>query len=133
MKPVSGGWEVWVDTGGTFTDALGRDPAGGLHRVKVLSSSALRGTVETVAAPDRLIIATSFTMPPDFPNGFGYRPLLNRENCEAATVCGYDPVTRALALDRPVIPAPRHGDRFELLCPDEAPVLAARLLTCAAR
>ncbi len=32
-------WQVWVDTGGTFTDCLARDPNGRLHRAKVLSSS----------------------------------------------------------------------------------------------
>ena len=129
MKPVNDGWEVWVDTGGTFTDALGRDPAGTLHRVKVLSSSALRGTVEAVAAPDRLTVNTSFIMPRDFPTGFSFRLLQNRAGDPAATVRGYDPETGTLALDRPLVPAPQTGDPFELLCPDEAPVLAARLLT----
>ena len=38
-------WQVWVDTDGTFTDCLARDPAGALHRAKVLSSGCLRATV----------------------------------------------------------------------------------------
>ena len=38
-------WQVWIDTGGTFTDCLAVDPAGALHRAKVLSSGALRGRV----------------------------------------------------------------------------------------
>ena len=29
-------WQIWIDTGGTFTDCLARDPQGGLHRAKVL-------------------------------------------------------------------------------------------------
>jgi len=33
-------WQVWVDTGGTFTDCLALDPEGRLHRAKVLSSAA---------------------------------------------------------------------------------------------
>ena len=32
------GWEFWIDRGGTFTDCIGRDPDGGLHPSKVLSS-----------------------------------------------------------------------------------------------
>ena len=36
-------WQIWIDTGGTFTDGLARDPAGSLHRTKVLSNSRLRG------------------------------------------------------------------------------------------
>ncbi|MBX2841973.1 MAG: hypothetical protein KTR26_09375, partial [Flammeovirgaceae bacterium] len=38
-------WKIWVDTGGTFTDCLAYSPSGDLNRVKVLSSSALRGKI----------------------------------------------------------------------------------------
>jgi len=31
-------WEFWIDRGGTFTDCIGRSPAGGLHVAKLLSS-----------------------------------------------------------------------------------------------
>jgi len=31
------GWQFWIDRGGTFTDVVGRPPAGGLVTVKVLS------------------------------------------------------------------------------------------------
>jgi 5-oxoprolinase (ATP-hydrolysing) len=43
-------WQIWIDTGGTFTDCLARDPAGTLRRAKVLSSGALRGRV--ISQPD---------------------------------------------------------------------------------
>ncbi|MGV8839454.1 MAG: hydantoinase B/oxoprolinase family protein [Bauldia sp.] len=32
-------WHFWIDRGGTFTDVIGRDPAGVLHSAKVLSDS----------------------------------------------------------------------------------------------
>ena len=35
-------WQVFVDTGGTFTDAIGIAPNGEIHRAKVLSSGELR-------------------------------------------------------------------------------------------
>ncbi|MEC9234474.1 MAG: hydantoinase/oxoprolinase N-terminal domain-containing protein, partial [Planctomycetota bacterium] len=35
-------WKIAIDTGGTFTDAIGVDPEGRIHRTKVLSSSVLR-------------------------------------------------------------------------------------------
>ena len=47
-------WRLAVDTGGTFTDCLARDPAGQTHRAKVLSSGVLRATVRqggTLDAP----------------------------------------------------------------------------------
>ena len=30
-------WQFWIDRGGTFTDCLGRDPAGCIHTAKLLS------------------------------------------------------------------------------------------------
>ncbi|YCI05192.1 hydantoinase B/oxoprolinase family protein [Ensifer sp. D2-11] len=36
---VTGAWDFWVDRGGTFTDVVGRDPAGALHALKVLSEN----------------------------------------------------------------------------------------------
>ena len=38
-------WQVWVDTGGTFTDCIALDPSGNRIRLKVLSSGALRGVL----------------------------------------------------------------------------------------
>ena len=35
---LGGGWEFWIDRGGTFTDCIGRAPDGELRTLKVLSS-----------------------------------------------------------------------------------------------
>jgi 5-oxoprolinase (ATP-hydrolysing) len=35
-----GGWDFWIDRGGTFTDVIGRDPASRLYALKLLSESA---------------------------------------------------------------------------------------------
>ena len=37
---MSGGWEFWIDRGGTFTDVLGRSADGEIHTAKLLSASA---------------------------------------------------------------------------------------------
>jgi 5-oxoprolinase (ATP-hydrolysing) len=34
-----GGWEFWIDRGGTFTDVIGRPPQGGARTLKLLSAS----------------------------------------------------------------------------------------------
>jgi 5-oxoprolinase (ATP-hydrolysing) len=36
---TAGGWDFWIDRGGTFTDIVGRDPLGKLHARKVLSEN----------------------------------------------------------------------------------------------
>ena len=46
-------WDIWIDTGGTFTDCIARDPSGEFHRSKVLSSGALRDRIVSVVG-DRL-------------------------------------------------------------------------------
>jgi 5-oxoprolinase (ATP-hydrolysing) len=38
-----GGWDFWIDRGGTFTDVIGRDPGGRLHTAKLLSESPAYG------------------------------------------------------------------------------------------
>ncbi|QDY99324.1 5-oxoprolinase [Nitratireductor mangrovi] len=36
---TAGKWDFWIDRGGTFTDIIGRDPAGELHARKLLSEN----------------------------------------------------------------------------------------------
>ncbi len=57
-------WEFWIDRGGTFTDVIGRDPAGALHTAKFLSVSPAYGDAAVAGirhllglAPDRPIPA----------------------------------------------------------------------------
>ena len=78
--PHKAGWHLFIDTGGTFTDCLGRAPDGVIHRCKVLSSSALRATVVRASEADRLIVAGLPLLPDGFFRGFrlawpgSYRP-----------------------------------------------------------
>ncbi|WP_372638624.1 hydantoinase/oxoprolinase N-terminal domain-containing protein, partial [Fodinibius sp.] len=41
-SPKDKSWQIWIDTGGTFTDCIAVDPEGDRKKVKVLSSSSLR-------------------------------------------------------------------------------------------
>ena len=68
-------WDIWVDVGGTFTDCVARDPAGGIHRAKVLSTSALRGSVHRVLDDRSLIVDSSWSGPGTLVTGFGFQPL----------------------------------------------------------
>ncbi len=119
-------WEVWIDTGGTFTDCLARDPDGRLHRAKVLSSSRLRGRVE---APGRARLTSPLVaeLPPGFLRGFGFHLL--GDAADPVPVGASDPSTGGLELAGELASAPRAGDPFELLSPEEAPLLATRLVT----
>lgn len=141
-------WRLWIDTGGTFTDALGLDPEGRLHRAKVLSSSALRGRVKEAhkGAPDprTVLLETSWVAPAGFCVGAGFRRLAaDPEGEPPVEVTASEPVPGPslpdgagavrLELAEPLSPAPGPGRACELRFGQEAPVLAARLLTGAAR
>jgi len=120
-------WQIWIDTGGTFTDCLGVDPAGGLRRAKVLSSGRLRGVV--VGAQGRRLRVERL---PEAGAGVlvGMRFIRSGQDGDPALrVVAQDPQTGEIDLSadppRPVDP----GTIFELGADEEAPILAARLIT----
>ncbi len=120
-------WQLWVDTGGTFTDALAISPEGALSRAKVLSSSALRGRLAAAGEADgRVEVADLPKLPPGF--AAGARFVLLESAAFAAEVIASE--ERQLTLSAPC--AAPAGAAFELRFAEEAPVLAARVLTGAA-
>ena len=124
-------WRLWVDTGGTFTDCLALSPDGRLQRVKVLSSSTLRGTVTAVEG-DRLGFRAAWRLPEGFAVGSRFRVLGSKHE---RPVVGSDDRHLQLKPTDVVGPADvvESGTPFELLFDEEAPVLAARLVTGTAR
>ena len=120
-------WQVSVDTGGTFTDCVAVDPEGRAHHAKVLSSSALRGAVAEQLDERRLRVSVAWSAPPGLVEGFRFRSLA-RGGLEAE-VAGFDPAEGILELDEPISAVLEPGDAFEVVSPEEAPLLAARLVT----
>ena len=148
-------WQISIDTGGTFTDCLARDPSGRLGSAKVLTTSALRGRIERAIGPALLEISVKWSAPRDFIAGFHFRVLGagSRELAggiapeglvvkrftpaeDAATPPGVPrteghraPLNALLELAEPApFPLPE-GVPFEVTSPEEAPLLAARLAT----
>ncbi|HEX3551797.1 MAG TPA: hydantoinase/oxoprolinase family protein [Thermoanaerobaculia bacterium] len=124
-------WRIWADTGGTFTDCLAVDPAGRLHRAKVLSTSAVRGRIAAREAADTLetlrIEPGWPVLPAGFFRGFAFRLL--GEDAAPIAVLDWEPDGRRLRLAAPLPPGDLAGATCELRSPEEAPVLAARLVT----
>ncbi len=122
-----GHWEICADTGGTFTDAIGVAPDGAVHRAKVLSSATLRARVVEHLAEDQLRLqhswgawagiddaATGWTLA-HLGTDLG-APLVHWRNGCIAHIAGD---TSRFAV----------GDLVEVRSGEEAPILAARLLT----
>ena len=121
-------WDVWVDTGGTFTDCVARSPAGELRQAKVLSTSALRGTVEDRPSRDALRVRFRWMAAAEYLCGFRLR-LLGTEGPEALIVrSDREAADRAvITLEGPLPTRIPPGSVFEARSPEEAPLLVARL------
>jgi 5-oxoprolinase (ATP-hydrolysing) len=120
-------WDLFVDTGGTFTDCLGRGPDGVIHRCKVLSSSALRATVVRVLGEDRLVVGGLPILPSGFFKGFSLAwpgTDLPESRISASEMIGNEVTITA------VLPDFRGtGGICELRLNEPAPILAARVIT----
>ncbi len=119
-----GAWQVWVDTGGTFTDCLARDPAGRLLRAKVPSHGCLRRRARPGQRPGEVELAAS-AEPAGLFIGCGLRRLGTEV---AAEIVGHEPGGR-LRLRADLAPRLAGEEICEVVFEEEAPVVAARLVT----
>ena len=118
-------WQIWIDTGGTFTDCIARDPAGELRRCKVLSSGALRDRVEAVEE-NGLHLSGGSSLPDGFLAGVEISLL---GEASSVTIQEHDASTGMIRLAGPVPEFLQPGSPVELRSGEEAPLLAARLIT----
>ncbi|MGH9380040.1 MAG: hydantoinase/oxoprolinase family protein [Thermoanaerobaculia bacterium] len=124
-------WQVWVDTGGTFTDCLARDPHGGLHRAKVLSSGRLRSPARPGATPDEVLLDLGTGLPEGFFAGCRLRPLADGGGAapRGVEIAEHLASTRRLRLAGPLDPALSGPATVEVDFEEEAPLVTARLVT----
>lgn len=121
-------WDIWVDTGGTFTDCIARDSNERVHRAKVLSSGALRGRISNVIGPERVQIESAWNVCDDFVTGFHFH-LLNT-TCDPIQIVSHRARDATLQLDVGADDLPlREGAAFEVRSDEPAPIIAARLVT----
>ncbi len=119
-------WKIWIDTGGTFTDCIAVDPRGAVHRCKVLSNGSLRDRVERVDKNGRLRLRDATSLPPGFLTGFRISELGGRDLGE---VVSHEAGSGSIRLSANGAPDLTSGTAIELLSGEEAPLLAARLIT----
>lgn len=117
-------WHIHIDTGGTFTDCIAEDSSGEVHRIKVLSSSTLRGRIIRKIDPYNYSFEASW----DYPSPLleGYTILVPSRNIQSKLLA-VDYRNHILTLEDN-IPALSNCD-FDLTTHEEAPVLAIRLAT----
>ncbi|NQU55476.1 MAG: hydantoinase/oxoprolinase family protein, partial [Bacteroidetes bacterium] len=121
-------FQLFVDTGGTFTDCIGIDETGKQHRKKVLSSSSLRGTIKKVLSENEIEVSDSWNLKRDILKGFSFR-LLNSEYSDL-TIANFNFETKRIQFNKSFSEIKNwKGQNFEITSNEEAPVLGARLIT----
>ena len=109
-------WQIWIDTGGTFTDGLALDSDYHLHRTKVLSSSQLRGQLVSGKLKAPWLTAPIF-------DGYTLRVIETGETDKVASLAVDGSLITYGSASLPKL------STVELFTGEEAPVLATRLLT----
>lgn len=121
-------YKLFIDTGGTFTDAIAIMPNGELQRKKILSSGRLRGKIESWIDDSHILVEENWGSKKDIFQGYWFSSL--DKSIEKVKVLYYDTDHHILALGTAIKKKnqKRHLS-FEIYTGEEAPVVAARLLT----
>ncbi|MEL6943745.1 MAG: hydantoinase/oxoprolinase family protein, partial [Bacteroidota bacterium] len=116
-------WQIWIDTGGTFTDCICIAPDGQKKRIKVLSSAALRGQITERVASKTYRFHQKWKVEQDIFQGYQFR-LLGKTKFETQVVAtNLQEQTITLVDELPTLA------NFEISAGEEAPILAARIAT----
>ncbi len=120
-------WQIWIDMGGTFTDCIAASPEGKTIRIKVLSSSALRGTILQKTGPGEFLFRHKWPVKEEIFTGY-YLTFPAFPEWGRFKVAGISPQEHTLRLEKDIEAGGGEID-FEIGTDEEAPVLAARLAT----
>lgn len=121
-------WEFSIDVGGTFTDCIARRPDGQLVRHKTLSSGVVIGVVESVADACGFSDCERRQDPQSFWQHWTVRFIRDGTEIGSAEVADFDSAAGAFRLCQSHADKVRPGDRYELSCGQEAPLIAIRYL-----
>jgi 5-oxoprolinase (ATP-hydrolysing) len=121
-------WKIYIDTGGTFTDCIALSPEGKTLRSKVLSSSALRASLEDKIDSKIWKIRQQWNAPDNFIKGFTVSvPGLDLQS--NTLVHSFNADTSVVQLNQSLNLDSFRDKTIEFRSGEEAPVLASRLVT----
>jgi len=120
-------WNIWIDTGGTFTDCIAYDPEGHNFSLKILSKSALRGRIVEQLSKSHFKVEIQWTIQYDIFKGYDFNIL--GEVHRPVKVQFIDFNNHDIFLDRELDIKSENCLDFEISSGEEAPILASRLVT----
>ncbi|MBL3654909.1 hydantoinase B/oxoprolinase family protein [Fulvivirga sediminis] len=116
-------WQICIDTGGTFTDSIAISPDGKTSRLKILSSSRLKGKVLEQTSPNSFRGDFNWSIDTDiFKNYHFSQPNSN----QTALIESINFKENIIYLNQEIDILPND---FAITSNEEVPVLAARILT----
>jgi 5-oxoprolinase (ATP-hydrolysing) len=125
-----------IDTGGTFTDCIAWDNEGNQYRQKVLSNGSIRGNITQIIDNQTFIIQETWGLKTDILQGYEFRLLTSEvgtlnpqfdKGRQGRVIEFYDFQNKILKLKEPLTEVALAA--FALSAGEEAPILAARLIT----
>jgi 5-oxoprolinase (ATP-hydrolysing) len=125
-------FSIAVDTGGTFTDCIAIDPNGQIITCKVLSNSTLRGSITEWLDAQTFKIDHSWQIKRDILTGYEFQLMNNTPLSKKGvfSVKFYDAHKKIIGLNQPLpIELKDKKLSFSLTAHEEAPILAARIIT----
>lgn len=123
--PTPFSWKLFIDTGGTFTDCLAIDPEGVEHREKILSNSSIRAEIENFLSPTEVRVSFHRSFPDNFFKGCKLSFLDDTNSSYSVKKSQRD---GTLIVNRP-LKLSENRSSIEIRSTEEAPVLAARIIT----
>lgn len=120
-------WRIWVDTGGTFTDCIAFSPEGKQSRIKVLSSSKLRGRVTEVINSTTFRFHANWNTKSDV--FYGYEFSFFGPSKSISYVKKIDWNQGIIYLEKDIVVPTSTPIDFEITGNEEAPILATRIAT----
>ncbi|GAB4183100.1 MAG: hydantoinase B/oxoprolinase family protein [Thermoflexibacter sp.] len=125
-------WQIWIDTGGTFTDCIAIAPDGKEQYIKVLSNGSLRGKILEKVAENTFKIQTHWQTTKDIFQNYEFhllqKTITNQE--EKLIVEQIDIENQLLTLSKGFsIGKNKIPLDFAITANEEAPILSARIAT----
>lgn len=120
-------YNIYIDTGGTFTDCIALTPRNNIIRKKILSNGSLRGMVKEILNTNSFRIEENWDIKEDIFKNYYFRILGSTDS--KSVIKSYDWKNNIIHLKKSYVISENNTRTFEIFSGEEAPVMLARIIT----